>query len=61
MNFCFYDLLDKFMTIYLDDLLIYHKSEAKHEVHLHQVFDHLYEEILFVNCKKCKFRKDLVE
>ena len=52
MNLCFHDMLDEFMTIYLDDLLIYSKSKAEHEVHLHRVFDHLYKETLFVKCKK---------
>ena len=54
-------MLDEFMTIYLDDLLIYSKSKAEHKVHLCQVFDHLYEETLFVKRKKCEFGKDLVE
>ena len=46
------------MTIYLDDLLIYSKSKAEHEVHLCQVFDYLHEETLFVKHKKCELRKD---
>ena len=61
MNSCFHDILDEFMTIYLDDLLIYSRSEVEHELHLCQVFDHLCEETLFVKNKKCKFGKDLVE
>ena len=48
MNSCFYDILDEFMTIYLDDILINGGSEAEHKVHLCQVFDHLHKEILFV-------------
>ena len=37
-------MLDEFMTIYLDDLLIYSKSEVEHELHLCWVFDHLHKE-----------------
>ena len=61
MNIYFYDMLNEFMTINHDDLLIYSESKTEHEVHLHWVFDHLYEEILFVKHKKCLFRKDSVE
>ena len=61
MNSCFYDKLDKFMTIYLDDPLIYSRSKAEHEVYLFCVFDHLCEDTLFVKCKKCEIRKDLVK
>ena len=49
------------MTTYLDDSLIYSKNEVEHEVHLHQVSEHICEDILFVKYKKCEFRKDMVE
>ena len=61
VNLCFHDMLDDFMTIYLDNLLIYSKRKAEHEEHLFQVFDYLCEDTLFNKCKKCKFGKDLVE
>ena len=54
-------MLNEFMTIYLDDLLIYSKSKVEHKVHLCRLFDYLHEETLFAKCKKCKFGKDLVE
>ena len=49
------------MTIYFNDLLIYSRSKAEHEVHLCQVFDHLCKETLLVKFKDCKFGKDSVE
>ena len=61
MNSHFHDILDEFMTIYLDDLAIYGNSEVKHEVHLRHVFNHLHKEALFVKHKKCKFGKISVE
>ena len=54
-------MLDEFITIYLDDLLIYSGREAEHEMYFCRVFDHLCEETLFTKCKKRKFGKDLVE
>ena len=54
-------MLDEFMIIYLDDLLIYSRNKVEHEVHLYRVFDHLHEETLFIKYKKYKFGKDLVE
>ena len=61
INSCFHDMLDEFITIYLDDLLIYSKIEAEHEVHLYQVPNLLYKETMFVKYRKCKFGKDSVE
>ena len=61
MNSCIHDILDKLMPIYLDDILIYSGTKAEYKVYLCQVFDHLYKEILFVKCKKCKSGKDSVE
>jgi len=37
MNSIFQPLLDKFVIVYLDDILIYSKNEHKHLQHLHQV------------------------
>ena len=34
MNKVFMDYLDTFVVIFIDDILIYSKSEAEHEVHL---------------------------
>ena len=37
MNKVFMDYLDHFVVIFIDDILIYSKSEADHEVHLRLV------------------------
>ena len=54
-------MLDEFVTIYFDDVLIYSGIKAKHGVHLHRMFDCLCEEILFIKCKKCKSGKDSIK
>ena len=35
MNYVFCDKLDYFVTIYLDDILVFIPSIEKHEAHLH--------------------------
>ncbi|TYJ97414.1 pol protein [Cucumis melo var. makuwa] len=41
MNRVFKDFLDSFVIVFIDDILIYFKTEAEHEEHLHQVFETL--------------------
>jgi hypothetical protein len=37
MNKVFMDYLDAFVVIFIDDILVYSKSEAEHEKHLRVV------------------------
>jgi hypothetical protein len=37
MNKVFMEYLDKFMVVFIDDILIYSKDEEDHEKHLHLV------------------------
>ncbi|TYK09566.1 ty3-gypsy retrotransposon protein [Cucumis melo var. makuwa] len=39
MNRVFKDFLDSFVIVFIDDILIYSKTEAEHEEHLHQVLE----------------------
>ncbi|KAL0555962.1 hypothetical protein IC582_004465 [Cucumis melo] len=39
MNMVFKDFLDTFVIVFIDDILIYSKTEAEHEEHLHQVLE----------------------
>ncbi|TYK29812.1 retrotransposon protein, putative, Ty3-gypsy subclass [Cucumis melo var. makuwa] len=41
MNRVFKDFLDTFVRVFMDDILIYSKTEAEHEEHLHQVLETL--------------------
>ena len=53
MNGVFREYLDKFVILYLDDILIYSKSEEEHEQHLRMVLQVLRENILYAKISKC--------
>ena len=60
MNLIFYDFLDKFVVIFIDDILIYSKSEAEHAEHLRLVLQTLRKHQLYVKFSKCEFWLDRV-
>ncbi|GJS75989.1 putative reverse transcriptase domain-containing protein [Tanacetum coccineum] len=47
--------LDKFVTIFIDDILIYSKDKKEHEEHLKAILELLKKEKLFAKFSKCKF------
>jgi hypothetical protein len=55
MNGIFRDYLDKFVIVFLDDILIYSKSEEEHEKHLRMVLQVLREHQLYAKLSKCSF------
>jgi hypothetical protein len=55
MNSVFMPELDKFIVVFIDDILVYSKSEEEHVGHLHVVLQRLREHHLYAKLSKCDF------
>jgi hypothetical protein len=55
MNSVFMRELDKFVVIFIDDILIYSKNEEEHVEHLRIVLSRLREHKLYAKFSKCEF------
>jgi hypothetical protein len=56
MNTIFHDFVrEGFVVVYLDDLLVYSKTEEEHMTHLERVLDRLWEHQLYAKLSKCNF------
>ena len=55
MNGLFRECLDKFVIVFLDDILIYSTSEEEHEENLRMVLQVLREHKLYAKLSKCIF------
>ena len=55
MNSVFMPELDKFVVVFIDDILIYSKTEEEHAQHLHRVLQCLREHQLYAKLSKCEF------
>nr|GEX17279.1 putative reverse transcriptase domain-containing protein [Tanacetum cinerariifolium] len=55
MNWVCKPYLDKFMIVFIDDILIYSKDEKEHEEHLKAILELLKKEELYAKFSKCKF------
>jgi hypothetical protein len=49
------EYLDKFVVVFIDDILIFSKSEKEHDEHLHLVLQKLRENQLYAKLGKCEF------
>ena len=56
MNRIFSPFLDKFVVVFVDDILVYSKSEEEHEEHLRIVLETLRREQLYAGLDKSEFR-----
>jgi hypothetical protein len=55
MNSVFMPELDKFVVVFIDDILVYSKNEAEHAEHLHIVLQRLRDHRLYAKLSKCDF------
>ena len=55
MNRVFYDYLDKFIIVFIDDILVYLKAREDHETHLRLALERLQSEKLYAKFSKCEF------
>jgi hypothetical protein len=55
MNKVFMEYLDKFIMVFIDDILVYSRSEEEHEEHLHLVLQKLRDHKLYEKLSKCEF------
>ena len=55
MNRVFHEYLDRFVIVFIDDILIYSKSQEEHEENLRIVLQILRERKLHAKLKKCEF------
>jgi hypothetical protein len=60
MNGVFRDYLDKFVIVFLDDILVYSRSEEEHEGHLRMVLQVLREHQLYAKLIKCSFYREKI-
>ena len=60
MNSVLNKYLDKFVLLFIDNILIYSKNEAEHQEHLKIVLQSLKENYLYAKYSKCEFFKDKI-
>jgi hypothetical protein len=55
MNKVFMEYLDEFIVVFINDILIYSKTEAEHEEHLGLILEKLRINLLYAKFSKCEF------
>ena len=61
MNSILSNYLDKFVVIFIDNILIYSKNKLEHEEHIKIILQVLKEQQLYAKFSKCDFFKDQIE
>jgi hypothetical protein len=60
MNKVFMEYLDRFVMVFIEDILIYSKNDSDHEEHLRMVLQKLRDKQLYAKFSKCEFWLDEV-
>jgi hypothetical protein len=60
INKVFMEYLDKFVVVFIDDILVYSKNDSDHEEHLQMVLQKLLDNRLYAKFNKCDFWIDKV-
>jgi hypothetical protein len=55
MNKVFMEYLDKFVVVFIDDILVYPKTKEEHEKHLRLILEKLRANQLYAKFSKCEF------
>jgi hypothetical protein len=55
MNKVYMEYLDKFVVVFIDDILVYSRNEEEHEEHFHLVLQKLREHRLYAKLSMCEF------
>jgi hypothetical protein len=55
MNKVFMEYLDKFVVVFIDDIIVFSKTEEEHAEHLRLVLQKLREHKLYAKQSKCEF------
>src|SRR6266487_747757 len=61
INHVLYNYLNKFVIVYLDNILIYFKNEEDYEKHVKKILRRLQEKNLYLKLKKYKFHKQQIK
>ena len=61
MNNVLSKYLDKFVVIFIDEILIYSKTKEEHDEHLQIILQVIREDKLYAKFSKCKFFKDKIQ
>ncbi|KDN34722.1 hypothetical protein RSAG8_12196, partial [Rhizoctonia solani AG-8 WAC10335] len=56
MNDILFDILDVYVIVYLDDILIFSKDENEHEQHVREVLSRIRKASCLLNLEKCEFK-----
>lgn len=61
MNDIFRDMLNQFVIIYINDILIYSPNLEEHHQHVTQVLQRLHQHHLYLKLEKCEFYQTTIQ